>query len=219
MNMGVHGNNAMKMLIVGGTRGIGRQVLEQALAAGHAVTALVRDTRRLDAQHERLKVVQGDVLDANAVALAMAGQEAVCCSLGVKVPWFHVTVFSDGTRNLLDAMKKTGVRRLVCVTGIGAGDSRGHGGFLYDRLFLPFLLRTIYADKDRQESLVKASDVDWVIVRPGFLTNGPLTGRYRAITDLSGVTAGWISRTDVAHFILHQLVAPSHLRQAPLLTY
>jgi len=209
----------MKILIVGATRGIGRQVLDQALAAGHAVTALVRDTRRLDAQHDRLKVVQGDVLDANAVALAMAGQEAVCCSLGVKVPWFYVNVFSDGTRNLLDAMKKSGARRLVCVTGIGAGDSRGHGGFLYDRLFLPFLLRTVYADKDRQESLIKASNVDWVIVRPGFLTNGPLTGRYRAITNLSGVTAGWISRADVAHFILQQLVAPSHLRQTPLLTY
>jgi putative NADH-flavin reductase len=209
----------MKILIVGATRGIGRQVLDQALAAGHAVTALVRDTRRLDAQHDRLKVVQGDVLDANAVALAMAGQEAVCCSLGVKVPWFYVNVFSDGTRNLLDAMKKTGARRLVCVTGIGAGDSMGHGGFLYDRLFLPFLLRTIYADKDRQESMIKASDADWVIVRPGFLTNGPLTGRYRAITNLSGVTAGWISRADVAHFILQQLVAPSHLRQTPLLTY
>ena len=209
----------MKILIVGATRGIGRNVLEQALAAGHAVTALVRDARRLDAQHERLKVVQGDVLDADSVALAMAGQEAVCCSLGVKVPWFYVNVFSDGTRILLDAMKMTGARRLVCVTGIGAGDSRGHGGFLYDRLFLPFLLRTIYADKDRQESLIKASNVDWVIVRPGFLTNGPLTGRYRAITDLAGVTAGKISRADVAHFILQQLVAPSHLRQTPLLTY
>jgi putative NADH-flavin reductase len=209
----------MKILIVGATRGIGRQVLEQALAAGHAVTALVRDARRLEAQHQRLKVVQGDVLDANAVTLAMAGQEAVCCSLGVKAPWFHVTVFSEGTRNLLDAMKKRGARRLACVTGIGTGDSRGHGGFIYDRLFLPFLLRAIYADKDRQESLIMASDVDWVIVRPGFLTNGPLTGRYRAITNLSGVTAGRISRADVAHFILQQLVAPSHLRQTPLLTY
>ena len=116
-------------------------------------------------------------------------------------------------------MKKSGTKRLVCVTGIGAGDSRGHGGFLYDSLFYPLLLRTVYADKDRQESLVKASDIDWVIVRPGFLTNGPLTGRYRVITDLSGVTAGRISRADVAHFILQQFVAPSHLRQTPLLTY
>lgn len=209
----------MKILIVGATRGIGRQVLEQALAAGHAVSAVVRDTRRLDVQHDRLRVVKGDILDANSIAAAMGGHEAVCCSIGVKVPWLTVPVFSEGTRNLLAAMKKSGVRRLVCVTGIGAGDSRGHGGFLYDRLFLPFLLRTIYADKDRQETLIRASGVDWVIVRPGFLTNGPLTGRYRAITNLSGVTAGRISRADVAHFILQQLVAPSHLRQTPLLTY
>ena len=209
----------MKILIVGATRGIGRQVLEQALAAGHAVTALVRDPGRLDAQHERLKVVKVDILNAASVALAMDGQEAVCCSIGVKTPWLTVPVFSEGTRNLLEAMKKSGVRRLVCVTGIGAGDSRGHGGFLFDRLFFPLLLRAIYADKDRQESLIRASGVDWVIVRPGFLTNGPLTGRYRVATDLSGVTAGRISRADVAHFILQQLVAPSHLRQTPLLTY
>ena len=209
----------MKILIVGATRGIGRQVLEQALAAGHAVTALVRDSRRLDLQHDRLKVTKGDILDTNSIAAAMAGQEAVCCSIGVKVPWLNVPVFSEGTRNLLEAMKRSGVRRLVCVTGIGAGDSRGHGGFLYDRLFHPLLLKSVYADKDRQESLIQASGIDWVIVRPGFLTNGPLTGRYRAITNLVDVTAGRISRADVAHFILLQLVAPSHLRQTPLLTY
>lgn len=209
----------MKILIVGATRGIGRQVLEQALAAGHAVSALVRDTRRLDMTHDRLKVVKGDILDANSIAAAMVGQEAVCCSIGVKVPWLTVPVFSEGTRNLLEAMKKSGVRRLVCVTGIGAGNSRGHGGFLFDRLFFPLLLKAVYADKDRQESLIQASGIDWVIVRPGFLTNGPLTGRYRTITNLAGVTAGKISRADVAHFIVQQLAAPSHLRQTPLLTY
>ena len=209
----------MKILIVGATRGIGRQVLEQALAAGHAVTALVREARRLDAQHERLKVVQGDILDANSVALAMAGQEAVCCSLGVRLPWPRVTVFSEGTRNLLAAMKQAGVKRLVCVTGIGAGDSRGHGGFFYDAVFYPLVTRGIYVDKDRQEALIRASDAEWIIVRPGFLTNGPLTGRYRALTDLTGVTAGWISRADVAYFILQELVAPTHARQTPLLTY
>jgi len=209
----------MNILIVGATRGIGRQLLEQALTSGHTVTALVRNPQRLATQHERLKVIKGDILDSNSVALAMAGQEAVCCTIGVKAPWPRVTVFSEGTKNLLQAMKLTGVKRFICVTGIGAGDSRGHGGYLFERLFYPLLLRNAYADKDRQESLIKASQLDWVIVRPGFLTNGPLTGRYRAITNLSGVTAGWISRADVAHFILQELVAPSHLRQTPLLTY
>lgn len=208
----------MNLLIVGATRGIGRQLLEQALTSGHNVTALVRDPRRLALQHERLRVVKGDILDTESVARAMAGQDAVCCTIGIKVPWPPVTVFSEGTRNLLQAMKKTGVRRLICVTGIGAGDSRGHGGFLYDYLVLPVLFRTVYADKDRQEALIKASDVDWTIVRPGFLTNGPLTKNYRMLTDMTGVTAGRISRADVAHFFLQELEMKKYMRQTPLLT-
>jgi len=208
----------MNILIVGATRGIGRQLLEQALTAGHTVTALVRSPQKLAVQHERLKIMKGDILDSDPVARAMAGQEAVCCTIGVKVPWIRVTVFSEGTNNLLQAMKKTGVNRLVCVTGIGAGDSKGHGGFLYDFLFLPTLLRTIYADKDRQESVIQASDVDWTIVRPGFLTNGPLTEHYRVLTDMVGVTAGRISRADVAHFMLKELQSKQFVRQTPLLT-
>lgn len=208
----------MKLLIVGATRGIGRQLLEQALAAGHAVTAMVRNPQSLALQHQALTVVKGDILDADSVELAVAGQDAVCCSIGVKVPWIRVTLFSDGTRNLLQAMNKTGIRRLICVTGIGAGDSRGHGGFLYDRIFYPLLLWPIYADKDRQESLIRASEADWTIVRPGFLTNGPLTGNYRVLTDMTGVTAGRISRADVAHFMLQELETKRYLRQAPLLS-
>jgi putative NADH-flavin reductase len=208
----------MNILIVGATRGIGRQLLEQALTAGHAVAALVRNPQTLATQHDQLRILKGDILDSNSVELAMAGQEAVCCTIGVKVPWIQVTVFSEGTKNLLQAMKKTGVKRLVCVTGIGAGDSKGHGGFFYDSIFLPTLLRTIYADKDRQESLIKASNVDWTIVRPGFLTNGPLTEKYRALTNLTGVTADKISRADVAHFMLNELQSKHYLRQTPLLT-
>ncbi len=208
----------MKILIVGASRGIGRQLLEQALTSGHTVTALVRAPQRLAAQHERLRVVKGDILDPASVALAMDGQDAVCCTIGVKTPWDQPGVFSQGTKNLLQAMKKSGVKRLVCVTGVGAGDSKGHGGFLYDMILRPFLFGPIYPDKDRQESMIKASDVDWTIVRPGFLTNGPLTRTYRALTDLTGITAGWISRADVAHFLLRELEAKRYLRQTPLLT-
>lgn len=209
----------MNILIVGATRGIGRQLLEQALTAGHTVTALVRNPDKLSLQHERLKVIKGDILDAATLAPALAGQEAVCCTIGVKVPGIPETLFSKGTKNLLHAMNAARVKRLICVTGIGAGDSKGHGGFLYDYIFLPTVLRTVYADKDRQESLMKASDVDWTIVRPGFLTNGPLTEQYRVLTDMTEVTAGKISRADVAHFILKELGANHYLRQTPLLTY
>lgn len=208
----------MNILIVGATRGIGRQLVEQALASGHRVTALARHPERLEIDHERLRKVRGDILDAQALSGAMAGQNAVCCAIGVKTPWEQPGVFSKGTERLLDAMKTGAVRRLVCVTGIGAGDSRGHGGFLYDRVFFPLLLKSVYADKDRQEALVRAADLDWTIVRPGFLTNGPLTRRYRVLTDLAGVTAGRISRADVAHFMLQEFSQNRYLRQAPLLT-
>ena len=209
----------MNLLIVGATRGIGRQLVDQALASGHGVTALARHPERLALEHERLRKVQGDILDAQSLSGAMAGQNAVCCAIGVKTPWEQPGVFAKGIERLLAAMKAVAVRRLVCVTGIGAGDSRGHGGFFYDRLFLPLLLKSIYADKDRQEALIRAADLDWTIVRPSFLTNGPLTGRYRVLTDLAGVTAGHISRADVAHFMLQELSANRYLRQTPLLTY
>jgi putative NADH-flavin reductase len=209
----------MNLLIIGATRGIGFQLLEQALQAEHVIIALVRDLQKMPKQHDRLRVVQGDILDLGAVQRAMAEQEAVCVTIGIGITWKPVTVFSQGTRNVLEAMLQQGVRRLICITGIGAGDSKGHGGFLYDRLFNPLLLKAIYEDKDRQEALIRASDTDWTIVRPGFLTNGPLTKKYQVITDLTGITAGKISRADVAHFILEELATNRYLGQAPLLTY
>lgn len=209
----------MKILIIGATRGIGLRLVEQALAQEHRVTALVRDPKRLTRQHERLKVLKGDILDARSVAVATEGQDAVCCTIGIRPTVKPVNVFSEGTKNILEAMKQSGVKRFICVTGIGAGDSRNHGGFLYDKIFQPLLLKTIYEDKDRQEALIRASDVDWIIVRPGFLTNGPARGRYRVLTDLTGVTAGKISRADVADFILEQLTSTQYLRKTPLVTY
>jgi putative NADH-flavin reductase len=114
-------------------------------------------------------------------------------------------------------MEQHGVRGLVVVTGNGAGDSMGHGSFWFDRIFNPLLLKTIYADRDRQEELIWQSGADWTIVWPGFLANGPLTGRYRAITAMTGVTAGKISRADVAHFLLQELATNRSVRQTPLL--
>ena len=209
----------MKLLIIGASRGIGRQLLEQALQAGHLVTAMARHPEHLPRQSAGLQTVAGDILNLSLVQQVVAGQEAVCLTIGVGVTIKPVTVFSQGTKNVLAAMAEHGVRRLVCVTGIGAGDSAGHGGLLYDRLFKPLLLKTIYEDKDRQEALIRASDTDWTIVRPGFLTNGPLTENYRVLTDLWGITADKISRADVAHFMLEELSAPRYVEQTPLLTY
>ena len=209
----------MDILIIGATRGIGFQLLEQTLMAGHTVTALVRDPTKLKMKNERLKVIKGDILDLSSVQQAMAEQDADCSCIGVSPTLKPVTVFSHGTKNVLQAMAQSGVKKLISVTGIGAGDSRGHGGFLYDKIFQPFLLKTIYEDKDREEAEIRKSEVDWIIVRPGFLTNGPMLGQYRVLNDLAGIRAGKISRSDVANFILEQLVFPSYLKQTPLITY
>ena len=209
----------MKLLIIGATRGIGLQLLQQALANDHFVTALVRSPQKVVTQHERLNVIQGDIRDSLSVDRATEGQEAVISSIGIMPTRKPVSVFSAGMQNVLNLMKINGIKLLIAVTGIGAGDSRGHGGFFYDKIFQPLLLKTIYEDKDREEALIKDSAMDWIIVRPGFLTNGPVTGEYRVLTDLVGVKAGKISRADVAHFILGQLDSSEYFRQTLLLTY
>jgi putative NADH-flavin reductase len=209
----------MKILIIGATRGIGAQLLEQALEAQHKVTVLARDPDKITLVDEKLTVLKGDVCNPATVSGAVQGQEAVCVTIGVPITLHPVTVFSDGIVQVIKAMQQHHVQRLLCVTGIGAGDSKGHGGFLYDRIFKPLLLRTIYADKDLQEQCVKESGLDWVIVRPAGLTNGPCSKKYRIVTILDGVISRRISRADVAHFILSELSEQKYTGKTPLLTY
>ena len=195
----------MNILIIGAARGVGRHLAEQALAHGHHVTGLVLDPLGAGFSRRSLRLVGGSIVTPAAVTEAVKGQDAVCITIGIGPTRAPVNIFSEGTRIVLAAMRNAGVHRLVCVTGIGAGDSRGHGGKLYDRVILPLLLKSIYADKDRQEALVRASNVRWTLVRPGFLTNRPATGRYRVSADLTGVTARRISRADVASYLLREM--------------
>ncbi len=210
----------MKILLIGATGGTGKEILNQALAQNHEVTALVRNPATLTLQNEHLKVVQGDVLDIASVEQAMAGQESVICSLGLSLSASRkpTTVLSDGTRNLIAAMNKQNVHRLICITGVGSGDSRGHGGFFYDNIFLPLLLSEGYADKTRQEEIIKQSTLDWVIVRPGILSNGAAKGHYRVMLDGKYRIKG-IARADVAAFVLEQLTSDTYLKKTPAISY
>ena len=207
----------MKLAIIGGTRGVGSHVVEQALKADHQVTLLARRPERLMVP-ENLRVVGGDILDLESVLEAVSGTDAVVISVGIPPTRKPVTVFSEGIRCVISAMEEKDIRRLITVSGIGAGDSRGHGGFFYDRILNPLLLKTNYADKDRMEDMVRNTNLDWTIVRPGFLTNGPRSGSYRVLTDMTGVRCGRISRADTAAFILHELGTPRHIKGTVLLT-
>lgn len=209
----------MNFLVIGASRGIGLETVHQALAAGHSVTVVVRNLERFPLRHRYLRIVTGDIRDTHAISDAMETQDAVCIAIGINPTLHRVTVFSEGTRTVIKAMNEHDVKRLICVTGIGAGDSAGHGGLLYDFLAKPLLLRTVYHDKNCQEKLVRESGLDWIIVRPGFLTNGKKTGKYRVLTDLTNEKAGKISRADVADFILQQTTQMRYKGQAPLLTY
>jgi len=207
----------MNIAVIGGTRGTGSHVVEQALEAGHAVTLLARRPESLSVP-DNLRVVGGDILDLESVLETVSGVNAVVVSIGIPPTRHPVTVFSEGVRCVISAMEKSGIRRLVTVSGIGAGDSRGHGGFFYDRILNPLLLKTNYADKDRMEEIVRITDLDWTIVRPGFLTNGPRSGLYQVLTDMTGVRCGRISRADTAAFILGELENPRHIHETVLLT-
>lgn len=193
----------MKILIIG-TRGIGGCLAKQAVDEGDDVTVLVRKSR-FSSPPSNLKVIKGDILDQLSVEEAVKGQEAVCIVIGIPPTRKSVDVFSQGTQIVLNAMKKHGVSRVICVTGIGAGDSRGHGGFAYDNIVQPLLLKHIYEDKEKQEEIILNSDTDWTIVRPGFLTNGSRTGRYRVLKDMTNVKAKKISRADVADYLYKEI--------------
>ena len=209
----------MKVLVLGATGGTGRLIVREAMAKGHSVVALVRPRANApDLAGARL--IEGDARDEGALTRALEGCDAVVSSLGTAIsPFREVTLLSMATQALVAAMGQRHVRRLVCITGMGAGDSRGHGGFLYDRLILPLLLRKVYEDKDRQEDVIRASSLDWVIVRPAVLNDEAARGHVRAVTDLSGVHGGKIARADVACFVVDQLTEDTWLRRTPLVSW
>jgi uncharacterized protein YbjT (DUF2867 family) len=209
----------VKVLVLGATGGTGRLIVGEATAKGHSVVALVR-SRANAPDLAGAQLIEGDARDEGALTRALEGCDAVVSSLGTGIsPFREVTLLSVATQALVAAMGRCNVRRLVCITGMGAGDSRGHGGFLYDRLILPLLLRKVYEDKDRQEDAVRASSLDWVIVRPAVLNDEAARGHIRAVTDLSGVHGGKIARADVARFVVDQLTDDTWLHRAPLVSW
>jgi putative NADH-flavin reductase len=210
-----------KILVIGASRGIGLETVRAALRSGHSVRALTRSAASIPIQDADLDKVSGNALDRGTIKSGLQEVEVVIQTLGVdfspRVIFEGTTLFSESTRILVDAMKAAGVRRLITVTGLGAGDSRGRGGLLYDAVVFPLLIKRVYDDKDVQEWIVKSSGLDWTIVRPGLLTNSPATGRYRVLTAPRDWRFGAVSRADVADFLVQLVIDRALIGTTPLL--
>jgi putative NADH-flavin reductase len=209
------------VFVIGASKGIGHEAVKAALEAGHAVRAMARSAGSIRIRNPNLEKISGDALDQTAVKAALEGSHAVVQTLGVAAgPGMMlkpVRLFSDATRLLVTAMKETGVNRLISVTGFGARDSRHRGGCLYNAAFELFL-RQAYEDKDVQEDLIQESGLDWVIARPVILTNGSKTGKYHVLVDPRSWRIGFISRADVADFLVKQIDDDTYLGKTPVLT-
>ena len=204
----------MNVLVFGPTGPLGRCLTDRLLSAGHQVTAFVRTPGRLSPR-PGLREVTGDVLQARDVAAAVPGHDAVISALGQSRPAPAGQDLHPGVPGIIGAMKAAGISRLIWISSHGVGDSRGRSGFAFERIFVPLRLRDEFADKERQEALVAASDLDWTIVRPARLTNGPATGRIRAQPRLKISIRNSVSRADIAEFVLDELEHGHHLLTAP----
>ena len=204
----------MNIALFGATGGTGRHVLEQALEQGHHVQVLVRDPSKLPADRHGVTVIVGDCLDQAAVNDCVQGTDAVICILGTRTGGRPIE--ADGTRTILAAMSAAGVRRLIAVTSMGVGDSAEQMPFIV-RVFMKITLKKVMAAKEEQEQLIRASTLDWTIVRPGGLTDGPRTGTYSAGVEKS-IQARRVSRADVAQFVLQQLTDDRFMRQTPAIS-
>lgn len=208
----------MKVLVIGGTKGIGYALTSiLAVDKNFETAVLARNTEKLATEYPHITLFQGSAADEETLKRAVSGQDAIVSCIGVPITFKPVTLFSTLARHL--ATHVSPEQLVICITGIGAGETKGHGGFLYDSIFKPLLLKTIYEDKDREEEIIRNSNLNWQIVRPAGLTNGKRSGKYRVITDLTGIKSKWISRNDVADYIIRELQHPSHFGQAPLLSY
>lgn len=199
----------MKVLVVGSTGGSGRAAVTQLLSAGHEVTAFTRRADRIETRSERLRVFVGDVMNPKDVERAVQGQDAVVVTLGISENPLRVRlrgtahtpidVRSAGTRNVISAMQKQGVRKLVVQSSYGVGETRHKLGFT-DRLFFTLLLKPQIADTEKQEKEIRASGLDWVIAQPVHLTESADDEKPAISTE--GETARMkISRNSVARFL------------------
>lgn len=211
-----------RVLVIGASSGIGLETVRSGLDEGLEIRGMARSADAMEVTHARFEPFAGDATDLASVIQALDGVDAMIQTLGVKIRprtvLRSVSLFSTATGVLVSAMEEAGIRRLITVTGFGAGNSRSKISLLEA---LPFhtMLASVYADKDLQEDRIRASNLDWTIVRPGILTGGPRTGRYRVLISPGSWHNGLIARADVADLLIAALERPDLIAQAPVVVY
>ncbi|MET8244642.1 SDR family oxidoreductase [Streptomyces sp. NPDC005202] len=210
----------MNLTVFGATGGIGQEIVRQALAAGHRVTAVVRDPARLTVTGDGLEVFRADLTDPEALRPAVAGRDAVLSGLGARSRK-DAGVATRLTRTVLGAMEAEGVRRLLVVSAGPVGPEPEGDGFLdrTARSLVSALLKDVYADLRRMEAELARSATDWTVIRPPRLQNKPLTGTYRMVVGGFPPKGRFIARADVAHAMLAMVDDPGTVKQGVGVAY
>lgn len=206
----------MRIFVIGGSGGVGRAIAAEAPARGHQITAQTRHTGGAP-EGSAIEEAVGEPTDAAFLERAMAGHDGVIFALGVD-HFRQTTLFSDTTRAAIAAMRKAGIARLVAITGIGTGETRGHGGWFYNRVIFPLFTRNRYADKELMEALIEESGLDWTIVRPApFAGRAPAEPLQILLTVPADVQLTAVTRAEVAGFLLDAIETGQYRHQKPFI--
>ncbi len=205
----------MKLAIFGATGGTGTELVKQALERGHSVTALVRNLAQLADKGDGLTVMTGDINDLASVERCIQGQDAVICALGAR-DLKKTMIRTAGTVNIISAMKQNNVKRLFVVSAMGVGESWNTLS-MFNKFLFAVLMKSTREDHEAQETAVKASGLDWTIIRPSGLVNTPRTGVYSVGENIRAKTSQ-ISRADVADLILNDLEKQALIHKAVTIT-
>ena len=195
-----------KIIVFGASGGTGMEVVQQALAAGHHVTAILRHPDKFTIRHEQLRIIQGDVLKPQTFENLFFGADVVISCLGSRNRE-PTTVYSEGVTNILNEMQKVDVTRIICLSA-GAVVVPPNATFIMKfviKYILQRLFKYSYADMLKMETVLEHSDMNWTVIRPPRLLNGDKTGIYRTITNESLPDMSSLKRADLAHYIIHHL--------------
>ena len=208
----------MNITVIGGTGSTGTKIIELAIEKGIDVKTLVRSPEKIAIGNDDLKVIQGDARDAAAVAAAIEGSEVVLSGLGAD-GLGETTIYSDSIVHIIAGMKKHGVKRLLCIGAVGQDPDRSGEMPFLGKLVINLLLKKTLADMYKMQQALEASDLDWTMMWPPRLNDGPVTGKYRVANDKALKKGSVISRADLAHFMINNISETAYYRRRTSIAY